>query len=662
MIGKDEMQSSLLNNITTNKLAASWLMLGVASLGASTLFAILVAFSRSPATSHLLPGSDFFHLALVLHVTLGPLLSFLSFAMTLWNLALPQTVSTQSGSTQTVSTTSRQIWDGMGWAGFTLSVLGAAILILVPVGGAPSTLDEVVLSNYIAVLKTPMFMTGLSIFTAGFGISLIHVLRWLRPGLRTLNNHSISWGLQSAALAGALALASVVWVSIRLPVNLDNFYEMLFWGPGHILQSMHVLLMMVAWMILVESANIPLHSSARMQRFFFFLALIPVISAPIVNLAFQPNSPEFRNAFTELMRWTLWPGITLLAIDIVYSLFHNQQIRKTKWTPSIWGLMLSIILLVIGLAIGASIQSNNAVVPAHYHATTGAITMAYLGLALSLLSSLTRTVSVLRWPVMTYGIGTLLMAGALGWAGFAGLTRKVPGSEKVLEGYSPHLTVIATGGTLVIIGGIGFVIIMLRGWIRTTRQPKWKISIPILGAGIIMSLGMIFTLLPSRSIQAPATSKVDPHIDPEQHMLQQQAAEINLRFEQAVMMLHAKKYEEAIVSLQRLLKLAPSMPEAYVNMGYALLGMKSYKEALKAFEAAIDIRSSQANAYYGMALTLKELKDIEGAIGAMRTYIHLTKTEDPYLKGAHSLVSEWEKDRGRKPGKDLPSVTAEIKK
>lgn len=639
--------------------AAAWLMLSIAALGASTLFAILVASSRAPVTARLLPGyekllsghpHDFFHLALILHVTLGPVLWFLAFAMALWNLALPKSASTRFG----------QAWDSLGWLGFGLSVLGATVLVLVPVGGAlAGGAGEAILSNYIPVLRSTMFLTGLALFASGFALSLIRVLFLLRPGKLPSSEHWLGLGLLAAAWAVVIALGSVAWSAAALPANLApaTFYEMLFWGPGHILQSMHVLLMMVAWLVLADAADIPLRSSVKIQRVLFLMALLPVLAAPLIHFAYPPESNEFRNAFTELMRWTIWPGVALLAADIIFGLVQRGRDGKS-WTPATWALIFSIALLVIGLVLGASIRENTAVVPAHYHATTGAITMAYLGIALAMLSRFGYTASVPRWPVLAYGTGTLFMAAALGWAGFAGMTRKLPGSEKVLEGYSPHLTVIAVGGTLVIIGGIGFVVIMLRNWLRASTLPRWKIALPLLCASLIMAMGLIFTLVPGSGATPPVPEKIDPHIDPGRHIQQAQAAEVSSRFQQAVVMLHAKRYEEAITALQRVLKLEPRLPEGHVNLGFALLGLKRYDAARISFEAAINLRSTQANAYYGLALALKAMKDTEGAVGAMRSYIHLSTPDDPYLNNARTALAEWEKARGRKPGFDLPSVKA----
>jgi len=135
----------------------------------------------------------------------------------------------------------------------------------------------------------------------------------------------------------------------------------------------------------------------------------------------------------------------------------------------------------------------------------------------------------------------------------------------------------------------------------------------------------------------------------EKHASTERAAEIKLRFEQAVAMLHAKKYEFALPPLHRLMQLAPRMPEAYVNMGYALIGLKRYKTAAEFFQTAINLRPYQDNAYWGLAVALENQNDLGGALGAMRTYIHLAKANDPYVRRARSAIWEWEYRLGRGP-------------
>lgn len=150
----------------------------------------------------------------------------------------------------------------------------------------------------------------------------------------------------------------------------------------------------------------------------------------------------------------------------------------------------------------------------------------------------------------------------------------------------------------------------------------------------------------SRDLLAPADataahappSPADPRI-----------AEIERRFEQAIVMLHARRYEEAIVALERVIELSPRLPEAYVNLGYALLGLERYDTARDFFLAATELQPFQGNAYWGLAVALEELDDLEGALGAMRIYIHLAPPDDTFVRQARSALWEWETQLARGP-------------
>lgn len=126
-------------------------------------------------------------------------------------------------------------------------------------------------------------------------------------------------------------------------------------------------------------------------------------------------------------------------------------------------------------------------------------------------------------------------------------------------------------------------------------------------------------------------------------------AEIEQRFGQAVVMLHARRYEEALVALERVITLSPRLPEAYVNSGYALLGLEQYENARDFFLAATELDPYQGNAYWGLAVALEALEDLDGALGAMRTYIHLAPPDDPYVRKARSALWEWDTRRARGP-------------
>lgn len=158
----------------------------------------------------------------------------------------------------------------------------------------------------------------------------------------------------------------------------------------------------------------------------------------------------------------------------------------------------------------------------------------------------------------------------------------------------------------------------------------------VLGGALIQGL-QTHTTTPA----APATP--DPRADPVAHERSARAAEVKRRFEEAVVMLHAKRHEHAVTALHRVLELAPKMPEAHANMGFALLGLGRHAAARDFFDSATELEPGQANAYYGLAMAYEALGDLPLALSAMRTFVHRARPQDqPYLARARAALWEWE--------------------
>ena len=203
---------------------------------------------------------------------------------------------------------------------------------------------------------------------------------------------------------------------------------------------------------------------------------------------------------------------------------------------------------------------------------------------------------------------------------------------------------------------------------KQTEYVVSLITILLLVSGLAVLAGFVqrdeFAIEPKlpNSASLPATEqqtiveRVDPQIDPNGHAKQRRLEQVTERFDQAVAMLHAKRYEYAVKALDRVLELSPNMPEAHVNMGFALMGLENYKGAGDSFATAIRLKPFQANAYWGLAISLEQLGDVEAAMGAMRSYIHLAKADDPYVRKARSALWEWEESLKRGP---LPEAEAE---
>ena len=164
--------------------------------------------------------------------------------------------------------------------------------------------------------------------------------------------------------------------------------------------------------------------------------------------------------------------------------------------------------------------------------------------------------------------------------------------------------------------------------IALSLAPGWKTTAPE------MSQPVTSTAKPAISQPLPA----DNPFNQQQHVRERQ---IQLRFQQAVMMLHAKRYEEAVAALHEVLRIEPKLVDAHVNMGFALLELGSPKAAADFFFTATELRPLQANAYYGLAEAYDQLGLLRMAIDAMETYVHLPEAVPKFKRKAQSALWEW---------------------
>lgn len=161
----------------------------------------------------------------------------------------------------------------------------------------------------------------------------------------------------------------------------------------------------------------------------------------------------------------------------------------------------------------------------------------------------------------------------------------------------------------------------------------------------IVVLGFVLTLRPSRHAETRSDSlsfndllKLRPRSPA---ATAAQATEVQTRFAQGVTMLQMRQYDYALTAFHQVLKLAPELPEAHANMGFALIGLERWRDAASFFETAIELRRDQMNAYYGLAVALEAQGDLRGALGAMQTYVHRAKQDDPFRDSAEAALAKW---------------------
>lgn len=429
-------------------LARAWLWLGLMALIGSGLLAILLVLSRTPGIQDIFPLKDLFRAALVVHVDLSVAIWFMAFAAVIW------------------SALGRDGAAWLGWSGFVLAAAGTAVMTVSPfLPGA-----EPVLNNYIPVLDQQVFYAALWLCGAGFGLAVLRALitLWPRNGLRA----PLQLGAFLGAVAALLALAAFVWSWAMVPkAEARIYFEVLFWGGGHVLQFQHALLMVVAWLGIAAHLGDPPPVSARVLALMFCIAALPLLAVPAIYLMVAPGSPSHMAGFAKLMAW----GHPAMGPLILIGFVSLWRVRAWQADAARSAFIASFALFATGGVLGYLIKGVNVVIPAHYHGSTVGVTLAFMGLTYVLLPQLGFGAGqgrMARWQPYVYGGGQLIHILGLAWSGGYGVQRKVAGADQALTTLPQKIGMgmMGLGGLIAVIGGIMFVVVCLRAMTRWGRR------------------------------------------------------------------------------------------------------------------------------------------------------------------------------------------------
>ena len=436
--------------------AGRWLALAVGSLVLAGCFALFLIVGRMPPFSGWVTDPGFFKRCLVVHVDLSLVVWFYAFLAALFAL-LP----------------ARSRLRGLGTAGYVVALIGVALLasgIFLP-GVKP------VLSNYVPALDHPAFMVGLTLFLVGVGLSFVDAR--LLPG-HELPHAALALpeearpGLRAAAVAYVLALLTFAGAAITLPRGLppEGRYELLFWGGGHVLQFASEAAMLAVWLVLLTPVLGGSPVSRRAAAVLFAWLVAPVFVAPLLALS-GVQQGAVHGAFTQLMRWGIFPPVLVfLALCLRALLRARRERRLALGDPRLYAFWASAGLAVSGFVLGALIQGSNTMVPAHYHASIGAVTAAFMGVTVPILDALgcpaatpaLRRAS--RWQPALFGAGQLVFAIGFGLAGAQGMARKTYGAEQHIRTPAEWLglVVMGLGGLVAVAAGVLFLTYVVRAW------------------------------------------------------------------------------------------------------------------------------------------------------------------------------------------------------
>jgi len=262
---------------------------------------------------------------------------------------------------------------------------------------------------------------------------------------------------------GAL-LAS--WLGIPASIQGEYYYELLFWGGGHTLQFVHIQLMLVCWLWLATESGIASRLTPRTVLLLFAFGLIPVLMTPAAYLMYNVGSVDHQIAMTWLMKFG--GGLAALPISLVV-LFNlvNSLRGPARPSPERSALFSSMVLFGAGGIIGFMIEGSNVTVPAHYHGSIVAVTLAYMGVTYHILPLLGfrrptgRLVILQPW---IYASGQLMHVIGLAWSGGYGVQRKTAGEAQVLDGIEKvaGMGLMGLGGLVAVVGGILFLVIVFK--------------------------------------------------------------------------------------------------------------------------------------------------------------------------------------------------------
>jgi hypothetical protein len=428
-------------------LATRWLMLGLVALIASGVLSILLVLSRTPGLSGLFPVADFFRVALVAHVDLSVLVWFLAMAGMVW----------------TLDSTPRAL--GIGALGFRLGALGTAGIALAPFLGD----GRPVMSNYLPVLRDAWFLGGLVLLAASITLVVLRgMLAVRRVGMRLDGAGALRFGLNASLVSAAVALLAFAWSYAAVDRALDAraYYELLFWGGGHVLQFTWTLLMLVAWLWLAGAIGVPVPLSPRVTVLLFAIGLASVFATPLIYLSYDVGSVPHHRLLTWLMRFGGGLAIPPIAAAVAFALMRSGP-GPVEDRPLRAALIASIALFCSGGAIGFLIQGSDVRIPAHYHGCIVGVTIALMGLAYMLLPRLgfaRPAPRLARLQPYLYGGGQFLHIAGLVWSGGYGVQRKVAGGEQVLRSAQEMagMGLMGLGGLIAVAGGILFVYLMLQ--------------------------------------------------------------------------------------------------------------------------------------------------------------------------------------------------------
>ena len=452
--------SADLDDTAGNASARGWFLLAIGSLVLAGLLSLMLVVGRLPFLGWLFTDPLFFKRALVVHVDLAIVVWFQAGTLAFLGLALGP-----------------RLHRGLTAAALALAASGVVGLLV----GAVMPGAQPVLSNYVPVIDHPVFFGGLICWFAGAGLFLALALATpARTDAKALTTAAVI-ALRASAAANLIALLTFIGAWRTTPEALPAvYYELVFWGGGHILQAANVATMIALWLHLLHrwTGRAPL-SPAAITVLLVALVLPNLVMPP---LAFGgTTATAYFSMATQLMRWTIFPVVLVVLTTAAFHVWRNRAGLDWRDYRAL-GLAGSATLTVLGFVLGALIRSSSTLVPGHYHCAIGAVTIALMTAAYDFCAAVSPAGPAMAQPrrarlqLVLFGVGQVVFGLGFALAGAYGLGRKQYGAEQHVRSVGEYLglSVMGLGGLIAVAGGIFFLVVMVRR-VSAWRRPVFPV-------------------------------------------------------------------------------------------------------------------------------------------------------------------------------------------
>ncbi|WP_218460654.1 cbb3-type cytochrome c oxidase subunit I [Rickettsia sp. TH2014] len=504
------------NHSQNNRLTLSWLKLGILSLGFAGLYSVILVVLRTPQLSSFFPNPHIFKSALIIHVNLSVLIWLLSVTASVWGCetSLRGEAKSRRGNLKNfallheIATLSTFARNDVFRLYPKLAFLATLLIAISPIAG-----HNPVMNNYIPMLENIVFILGLSLFGVTlllYAINILYFFDW--TNLNNLVNFTILSTIIMFILSFVcfgLSYKGLQNIIQIIPIEIEFYYELLFWSGGHLLQFIYTQILIFIWIVLFQKL---IGRELKFQKFYLFLLYLNFIFGVLIvcgHISYDIIDGSFKEFYTNHMKYLggITPVLCLagmggegvchctviasdckergnlrmfaeIASSIAMQFSRNDDITKTT-------LLCSITLFLLGGLIAMNITGIDVVIPAHYHGSIVGISIAcmgysYLGINVISVRYVMPAEAGIQKKILEkmdsrlcgndirgYGttfavylltFGQILHILGLAFAGGYGVMRKdpnsvMPMSAKLLMG------MMGGGGLIAIVGGLMFVYI-----------------------------------------------------------------------------------------------------------------------------------------------------------------------------------------------------------